>query len=108
MIMSRILLSAALALAVLGTTAQAQAGEYGYRHRRAHHHDYAPAPHYYGFFSFGYPEYYYRGPVGGHSYYWQHRAWPFVNGAAYNYPGFYNNQTFWERVQTQANYPVQY
>jgi hypothetical protein len=107
MIMSRILLSAALALAVLGTTVQAQAAEYGYHPRRAHQR-YAQAPRTYGFFSFGYPEYYVRGPVGGHSYYWQHRAWPFVNGAAYNYPGFYNNQTFWERVQTQANYPVQY
>ncbi len=105
--MSRILLSAVLALAVLGTAAQAQAPENGYHHRRAHHY-YAQAPHYYGFFSFGYPEYYGHRPVGGHSYYWQHRAWPFVNGAAYNYPGFYNNQTFWERVQTQANYPVQY
>jgi len=105
--MSRILLGAALALAVLGTTVQTEAAEYGYRQSRAHHHHYAP--HSYGFYSFGYPdEYYSHRPVGGHSYYWQHRAWPFVNGAAYNYPGFYNNQTFWERVQTQANYPVQY
>ncbi|MFY9640823.1 MAG: hypothetical protein WCD20_19995 [Rhodomicrobium sp.] len=24
------------------------------------------------------------------------------------YPGFYNCQTFWERVNTQRNYPVQY
>ena len=107
--MSRILLSAALALAVLGTTGASQAAENGYHHRRAHHHSYAPAQHSYEFFSFGYPsEYYAHRPVGGHSYYWQHRAWPFVNGAAYNYPGYYNNQSFWERVQTQANYPIQY
>ncbi len=107
--MSRFLLSAALAFAVLGTSVSSEAAEYGYQHRRGHHHSYAPAPYYYGFFSFGYPEGYYpHGPVGGHSYYWQHRAWPFVNGAAYNFPGYYNNQTFWERVQTQANYPVQY
>ncbi len=109
MIMSRILLSAALALAVLGTATQVDAGEYGYSPRRGHHHRYAPAPQSYEFFSFGSPsgQYAHR-PVGGHAYYWQHRAWPFVNGAAYNYPGYYNNQTFWERVQTQANYPVQY
>ncbi len=107
--MSRILLSAALALAVLGASVPSQAAEYVYHHRRVHNHAaYAPAPWYYGFYSFGYPEGYVHHPVGGHSYYWQHRAWPFVNGAAYNYPGFYNNQTFWERVQTQANYPVQY
>jgi hypothetical protein len=106
--MSRLLLSAALALAVLGTAAQTEA-EAGYRNGRAHHRHYAPAPHSYGFYSFGSPsEYYAHRPVGGHSYYWQHRAWPFVNGAAYNYPGHYNNQTFWERVQTQANYPIQY
>ena len=106
--MSRLLLSAALGLAVLGVSVQSDAAQYGYRHRKAHHHYYAPAPHSYGFYSFGYPWDYYHRPVGGHSYYWQHRAWPFINGAAYNYPGFYNNQTFWERVQTQANYPVQY
>ncbi len=106
--MSRLLLSAALALAVLGTTGASQAAEYGYNHRRGHHH-YAPAPRTYGFYSQPYVYGYYpHGPVGGHQYYWQHRAWPFVNGAAYNYPGYYNNQTFWERVQTQANYPVQY
>jgi hypothetical protein len=49
--------------------------------------------------------------------YRQERGWtifgytfqPFVNhGEAYNFPGHYNNQTFWERVQSQPNYPVQY
>ena len=107
--MFRILLSAALAVAVLGAATESQAAENGYHHRRVHHHAYAPAPYYYGFFSFGAPsEYYAHRPVGGYSYYWQHRSWPFVNGASYNYPGYYNNQTFWERVETQANYPVQY
>ena len=107
--MSRILLSAALALAILGAAAQAGAAEYGSRHRRAYQDSYAPAPYSYEFFSFGSPsEYYAHRPVGGYSYYWQHRSWPFVNGASYNYPGYYNNQTFWERVETQANYPVQY
>ncbi len=33
-------------------------------------------------------------------------AFPFTS--AYNYPGHYNNNTFWERVQTQRQYPVQY
>ena len=107
--MSRILLSAALALAVLGTTVAEPRRPNMATTTGEPIIAYAPAPRSYEFFSFGYPsEYYGHRPVGGHSYYWQHRAWPFVNGAAYNYPGFYNNQTFWERVQTQANYPVQY
>lgn len=107
--MSRILLSAALAVAALGASVPSQAQQYGYSHRRAHHHHYAPAPRYYGFFSFDDPYgYYSRGPVGGHQFAWQHRAFPFFNGSSYNYPGYYNNQTFWERVQTQRNYPVQY
>ncbi len=105
--MSRLLLSAALALAVLGVSAPTEASTYARHHHRAYHHGYATGPHSYEFYSYDYPSWY-RPHVGGHSYYWQHRAWPFVNGASYNYPGFYNNQTFWERVQTQANYPVQY
>lgn len=108
--MLRHLLSAALALAVLGAAAEAQAADNGYPHRRGHHRQAyaAAAPNSYEFFSFGSSGYYGRRPVGGHAYYWQHRAWPFVNGSAYNYPGYYNNQSFWERVQTQANFPVQY
>jgi hypothetical protein len=47
-------------------------------------------------------------PIGGYEFAWQDRSFPFINGAGYNYPGFYNNQTFSERVQKQANYPVQY
>ena len=106
--MLRHILSAALALAVLGAAADAQAAD-GTRYRRAHHRQaYAAAPNSYEFYSFGSSGYYGRRPVGGHAYYWQHRSWPFVEGAAYNYPGYYNNQSFWERVQTQANYPVQY
>lgn len=106
--MSRFLLSAALALAVIGASAAAEAAD-GARHHRRAPRQYAQAPYSYEFFSFGGPsEHYVHRPVGGHSYYWQHRAWPFVEGSAYNYPGHYNNQTFWERVQTQANFPVQY
>ena len=44
--------------------------------------------------------------IGGHLFGWQHDQRPFTS--AENYPGWYNNQTFWERVETQRNYPVQY
>ncbi len=44
--------------------------------------------------------------IGGHLFGWQRDQRPFTS--AENYPGWYNNQTFWERVQTQRNYPVQY
>jgi hypothetical protein len=50
----------------------------------------------------------YYGQIGGHRYGTVPERNPFVNGSAYSYPGYYNNQTFWERVQTQRNYPVQY
>jgi hypothetical protein len=107
--MSRILLSAAAALAALGASVRSQAAEYGYHHRRAHHHHYSSVPHHYGFFSFGDPdEHYSHRPVGGDEFAWQHESFPFINGAGYNYPGYYNNQTFWDRVQMGANYPVQY
>jgi hypothetical protein len=107
--MSRILLGAAVALAALGTSVQSQAAEYGYHHRRAHHHHYSSVPHHYEFFSFGYPdEHYSHRPVGGDQFAWQPRSFPFINGAGYNYPGFYTNQSLWDRVQTQGNYPVQY
>ncbi len=106
--MLRILLSAFLGLAALAGSVPSSAAEYGrgYHHRYAHRH-YSHEPRYYGFYSSGYPDGHVP-HIGGHEYYWQHRSFPFINGAAYNYPGFYNNQTFWERVQTQANFPVQY
>jgi hypothetical protein len=44
--------------------------------------------------------------VGGHRFGYQHT--PFTFNDSNDYPGYYNNQTFWERVQTQRNYPVQY
>ncbi len=50
---------------------------------------------------FGQLGYCYYGALGAPRY-------PFVNGSAYNYPGYLNNQFFWERVVTQRNYPVQY
>lgn len=50
----------------------------------------------------------YYGQLGYHYYGVPSSRYPFVNGSAYNYPGYLNNQTFWERVVTQRNYPVQY
>jgi hypothetical protein len=50
----------------------------------------------------------YFGQIGGHYYGTVPERLPFLNGSTYNYPGYYNNQTFWERVVTQRNYPVQY
>jgi hypothetical protein len=44
--------------------------------------------------------------AGGHRF--GHQNAPFTFSDSNNYPGHYNNQTFWERVQTQRNYPVQY
>jgi len=48
------------------------------------------------------------GQIGGHYYGVVPERYPFKNQGTYNYPGYLNNQTFWERVQTQRNYPVQY
>jgi hypothetical protein len=50
----------------------------------------------------------YFGRIGGHYYGVVPERDPFKNESTYNYPGHYNNQTFWERVQTQRNFPVQY
>ena len=50
----------------------------------------------------------YYGQIGGYLYGPLPEHGEFRNESAYNYPGHYNNQTFWERVQTQRNYPVQY
>jgi hypothetical protein len=50
----------------------------------------------------------YYGQIGGHSYGPVPERNEFLKGSTYNYPGYYNNQFFWERVQTQRNFPVQY
>ena len=54
----------------------------------------------------------YYGPYAGRHIGGYANAWlwhpPIFTNKGYNYPGFYNNQTFWERVQTQGNYPVTY
>ncbi len=90
---SRLLFSAIAALAVLGLSAEVRADDGGYRpkhHRSARH----------------CCRYYFGRPIGGYLFGHQHTPWTFTD--ADNYPGYYNNQTFWERVQTQRNYPVQY
>lgn len=52
----------------------------------------------------------YYGQIGGHRCLGGPHPYryEFKNGSAYNYPGYYNNQYFWERVQTQGNYPIRY
>jgi hypothetical protein len=94
----RLVLSAAAALLAIAAFAEVSSAaeiRKGYRHRFSYGGDYARG----GYF----------GQIGGYRY---GGAIPdrfeFLNGSAYNYPGYYNNQTFWERVQTQRNYPVQY
>jgi hypothetical protein len=98
--MSRILFSAFLALAAFGTSVESFAGDnaQGY-HRRGHHH-YSRGPRHHEFYAYD--------PIGGYLFGWQHRPFNYQGAAGNNYPGYYNNQSFWERVQTQANYPVQY
>ena len=92
---SRLLLTAIIALAAFGTAVESRAdgAPAGYRakaHRSTarHHHRY------------------YSRPVGGHLYGEQHESFPYND--ANNYPGHYNNQSLWERVETQRNYPVGY
>jgi hypothetical protein len=96
----RILFGAAIAVALLGVSAPSQAADYrsGYSPKARYHHSRAPYRYRRSFA--------YRGGVGGHLFGWQLPAW--TASSANNYPGFYNNHTFWERVQTQGQYPVQY
>ena len=90
--------AALLATAALALGSSAAEVRKGHRHR-------APIRFSYG----GYQAYGgYYGQIGGYRYGPFPDRFEFKNGSAYNYPGHYNNQTFWERVQTQRNYPVQY
>ncbi len=96
----RVLLSSVLAVAVLGLSAEGQAAEYGsgYRPKVRYHHSRAP---------YRYRRSYaYRDGIGGQLFGYQHT--PFSYSTGNNYPGYQNNQSFWERVQTQGQYPVQY
>jgi hypothetical protein len=98
--MSRILFSAVLAFAAFATSVESFAADY--RHGRQSYSRYARSHEFY-LEGYGYG----RRRVGGHLFGWQLNPSIFGN-AGYNYPGHYSNQSFWERVQTQANYPVQY
>jgi hypothetical protein len=92
--------TAAALLAVAAFTLQSSAAEMRKGNRSR-----APVRFLYG----GYGSYGgYYGQIGGHRYGPVPERYEFQNGSAYSYPGHYNNQTFWERVQTQRNFPVQY
>ncbi len=91
---SRFLIGAIAALAAIGLPVVACADGYTAGHRARVHHG---AHHY--------PSYHGR-LVGGYRYWYQNAPFTFTD--AQNYPGHYNNQTFWERVETQRNYPVGY
>ena len=91
---SRLLVSAMAALVAFGFSLDCSAAERaeGYRakpHRVVRHR-----------------QRFYGRHVGGHRYWYQNT--PLTFSDSNNYPGHYNNQSFWERVQTQRNYPVQY
>ncbi len=101
---SWLLFGAVLAFAVVGASAdssRASESMPGYYVKARHQASRAPRRY------LRYYSYRYRAPVGGHLFGRQLKPFPYSNNG-YNYPGHYNNQTFWERVQTQANYPVQY
>jgi hypothetical protein len=87
---SRLLLGAAMMLAAFAFPVASQAadahGAHAKKHHGAQHHRY--------------------NHVGGHRYWYQNESFPF--NPQNNAPGHYNNQTFWERVETQRNYPVGY
>ena len=96
--------TAAVLLAISAVALESSAAEVrkGYRNRASHR---PPVRFLYG----GYRSYGgYYGQIGGHRYSPVPERYEFQNESAYNYPGHYNNQTFWERVQTQRNFPVQY
>jgi Foot protein 3 len=99
---SRILLGAILALVTIGSSVESRAADaYGPGYRAKARYNSSHAPRRYR------RSYVYRGSTGWHLFGYQLEPFTF-NGGAYNFPGNYNNHTFWERVQTQGNYPVQY
>jgi hypothetical protein len=97
--MSRVLFTALLAAAVVGTTVQSDAAPRRGQQPRSYQLYVAPQEPTLveRFFGASAPRWQYQRPF----------AW--YNTSLYNYPGpHYNNTTFWERVNTQANFPVQY
>ncbi len=92
---SRLLLSAAALVAAFAFPAASHADDAGAAHSKMHHHG---ARHHH--------HYYCCQPVGGHRFWYQNSPWLFNDQESA--PGHYNNQTFWERVETQRNYPIGY
>lgn len=93
---ARAILGAVLALAAFGTSIESRADEYsrGYhRHKRFSHYR---THRFYSTYPYA---------VGGQRFGYQKPPFVWTNNG-YNYPGYYNNQTFWERVETQPDYPV--
>jgi len=90
---SRLHLSIAALLAAFAFPAVSQAADTGdapVKRHHAHHH---------------YLRYGEQG-VGGHRYWYQNT--PFTFNDQNSAPGYYNNQTFQERVESQRNYPIGY
>ncbi len=90
---SRLLLSAAAVLAAFAFPAASlaadAAGDHVKKQHGAHHYRHYCCDH-----------------VGGYRYWYQNKPWLFNDQESA--PGHYNNQSFWERVETQRNYPVGY
>jgi hypothetical protein len=99
-----VLSTAAALLTIVALTPESGAAEMKKNQRSKISHR-APVRFAYGGYS-SYGGYY--GQIGGYRYSPGPERNEFKSGSAYNYPGHYNNQSFWERVQTQRNFPVQY
>ncbi len=87
---SRLLLSAAAVLLAFALPAASRADDASGVHAKKHHYTH-----------------HYRQEgrmVGGHRYWYQTESFPYND--QYSAPGHYNNQSFWDRVQTGSNYPV--
>jgi hypothetical protein len=91
----RFLLVAALALATCGGATESRAGGYiqTHHHKKRFHFYHEPRS---SFFPFG---------IGGHLFGGEDT--PYIYHTPYSYSPYFNNQTFWERVQTQPLDPVQ-
>src|SRR6516164_7279456 len=83
--------TAAALLAMVAFAQESRAAEMrqGHRNKAVHR---APLRLFYGG---------YYGQIGGHRYGPLPERDEFLKGSTYNYPSYYNNQFFWERVQTQ-------
>lgn len=105
---SRLFLSAAALLVAFALPVESRAESNSTRHHvRAHH----GVRHHHGYFRYGPPV------IGGYRNfygpgYWGETLYDQLPPSAWSdtkcAPGFYNCQSFWERVETQRNYPVQY